>query len=55
MISHVSFGTNDLDRARAFYDKVLATLGYKRLRTYDVAVAYGENHPEFWIGFPHDD
>ena len=55
MISHVSFGTNDLDRARAFYDKVLATLGYKRVMTFEVAVAYGEEYPDFWIGFPHDD
>jgi len=27
MFSHVMIGTNDLDKAKAFYDKVLATLG----------------------------
>lgn len=27
MFSHVMIGTNDLDRAKAFYDKVLGTLG----------------------------
>ncbi|RYF38952.1 MAG: VOC family protein, partial [Comamonadaceae bacterium] len=26
VISHVSLGTNDYDRAKAFYDAVLATL-----------------------------
>ena len=27
MFSHIMIGTNDIDRARAFYDKVLAVLG----------------------------
>ncbi|MCR9179312.1 VOC family protein [Erythrobacter sanguineus] len=27
MFSHVMIGTNDIDRAKAFYDAVLATLG----------------------------
>ena len=27
MFSHVMIGTNDLDRAKAFYDKLLGTLG----------------------------
>ncbi|GAC17746.1 VOC family protein [Paraglaciecola arctica] len=31
IFTHVSVGTNDLDQARAFYDNVLATLGYKRI------------------------
>ncbi len=29
MFSHVMIGTNDLDRAKAFYDAVLGTLGIK--------------------------
>ena len=29
MFSHVMIGTNDLDRARNFYDKLLGTLGVK--------------------------
>ena len=28
MFSHVMLGTNDLDRAKKFYDAVLGTLGY---------------------------
>ncbi len=29
MFSHVMIGTNDLDRAKAFYDKLLGTLGVR--------------------------
>ena len=31
IFTHVTVGTNDLKRARSFYDKVLGALGYKRL------------------------
>ena len=30
MFSHVTFGTNDLARAGAFYDEVLGVLGHVR-------------------------
>jgi catechol 2,3-dioxygenase-like lactoylglutathione lyase family enzyme len=33
MLSHVTLGTNDLDRAIAFYDRVLAPLGIVRAET----------------------
>ena len=33
MFSHVTLGTNDLAKAMAFYDAVLATLGLRRLLT----------------------
>ncbi len=53
IISHVSLGTNDLERALAFYDKVLATLGIKRVETLDgIGAAYGKLYPEFWIALP---
>ncbi|SES05667.1 hypothetical protein SAMN05216589_2201 [Halopseudomonas bauzanensis] len=29
MFSHVTLGTNDLSRARIFYDSVLDALGYE--------------------------
>ena len=29
MFSHIMVGTNDLDRAKAFYDKLLGTLGVR--------------------------
>jgi catechol 2,3-dioxygenase-like lactoylglutathione lyase family enzyme len=55
MLHHVSVGVSDVTRAATFYDAVLRTLGYKRVVEYlPYAVAYGEDHPEFWIGLPHD-
>ncbi len=31
IFTHVTVGTNDLGKSRSFYDRVLGTLGYKRL------------------------
>ncbi len=31
ILSHISIGTNDLERAVKFYDNVLTTLGCKRI------------------------
>ena len=53
-LSHVSLGTNDLERARKFYSKVLGTLGYKLLMEHPGAAAYGEAYPEFWVQTPFD-
>jgi catechol 2,3-dioxygenase-like lactoylglutathione lyase family enzyme len=51
MIHHVSLGVTDLERAAAFYDAVLAPLGYRRtFEVEGVAIAYGDKSPEFWIG-----
>jgi catechol 2,3-dioxygenase-like lactoylglutathione lyase family enzyme len=36
MIHHVSVGTNDVDRARAFYDPLMALLGYRNVRDYPI-------------------
>ena len=56
IMSHVSVGTNDLARALAFYDAVLATLGGKRLIEHaGEAVAYGRQFPEFWVNRPFDE
>ncbi|RJG12080.1 VOC family protein [Pseudomonas cavernicola] len=52
ILSHVSLGTNQFERAVAFYDQVLSTLGCKRLMAHPGAVAYGREHPEFWIHTP---
>ncbi len=53
-ISHVSLGTNNFDRAAAFYDSVLATIGAKRIMEHPGAIAYGKEFPEFWIHPPLD-
>jgi catechol 2,3-dioxygenase-like lactoylglutathione lyase family enzyme len=53
-VSHVSLGTNDFERSVAFYDKVMPTMGCKKLMAFDSAVAYGKRFPEFWIQRPID-
>jgi len=54
IISHISIGTNDFDRAIAFYDKVMPTIGCKRIFEHPGAVAYGKMFPEFWVQRPID-
>ncbi len=54
IISHVSIGTNDFDKAAAFYDPVMAALGCKRIMAFEGAVAYGKAFPEFWVQTPFD-
>lgn len=49
MIDHFGINCSDLDRAAGFYDTVLATLGYRRIMDFGVAIGYGADQPEFWI------
>ena len=41
MISHLSFGTSNLQRSARFYDATLGALGYVRVWTTETAVGYG--------------
>ena len=52
ILSHISLGTNQYDKAVAFYDKVLATIGSKKLLEFPGATAYGKVAPEFWVQTP---
>ena len=54
IVSHVSIGTNSFERAVAFYDRVLAVLGCRRVMEHPGAVAYGKQFPEFWVQTPID-
>ena len=54
IISHLSIGTNDFESAVAFYDRVLPTVGSKRIMEHPGAVAYGKFYPEFWVQIPID-
>lgn len=54
VMSHVSLGTNDYPRAKAFYDQVLATLQIRCVMDFPGAAGYGRKFPEFWIQLPHD-
>ena len=54
ILSHVSLGTNDYPRAKAFYDAVLATLQVRCVMDFPGGAGYGRKFPEFWIQAPHD-
>jgi len=41
MIGYTTIGTNDLERAKAFYDAVLAPLGGRRTLVYERSLYYG--------------
>ena len=55
MFTHVTVGTNDLAKARTFYDAVLAPLGYKRLKDLgDRGSCWGQTSEEFIVLTPAD-
>ncbi len=42
MIGYVTLGTNDLQRAAAFYDAIAKEMGTKRMMEYETFIAWGE-------------
>jgi len=55
MLHHVSVGVRNVEESVRFYDRVLATLGYKRVMEFlPYAAAYGTGAPEFWVQLPAD-
>lgn len=58
MFSYICLGTNDIARARGFYDAVLAPLGHRRVAGYDDATssAWGTDDPgpHLWVTAPFD-
>ncbi|MBV1694961.1 MAG: VOC family protein [Hyphomicrobiales bacterium] len=59
MIAYAMLGTNDLARARAFYDAVLGELGYGRTMDFGSSQAYGtpgkDGSVMLAVGTPHDE
>ena len=58
MIHYLTLGTNDLRRARAFYDPGLTTLGITCLHVGDTEVCYGSGgapQPLLYITQPYDE
>jgi catechol 2,3-dioxygenase-like lactoylglutathione lyase family enzyme len=49
VIDHVSIAVRDLDRAAAFYEAVLAALGYAKLEVRPNTIAFGKKYSEFWL------
>ena len=55
MFSHVTIGTNNLNRAKGFYDPVLQVLGHHCFSEGDKHRAYGKKDGEqIWIISPFD-
>lgn len=52
IFTHIVVGTNDLERARAFYDSVLGTLGIRRVMNLDAASLWGVDDAEFMVTKP---
>lgn len=52
MVHHVSLGTADLPRARAFYDPVMREIGLHRTLDVDEAVGYGAGITVFSLNIP---
>jgi len=54
MLDHLSIQCADVAASAAFYDKVLAPLGGRRLMDFGVVIGFGvDPKPEFWLG-PQD-
>jgi catechol 2,3-dioxygenase-like lactoylglutathione lyase family enzyme len=50
IFTHVTVGTNDLEKARRFYDSVLAQLGHKRIADLgENGSIWGESAPSFFV------
>ena len=54
MIHHVSLGTNDVKRARSFYDRVLGVLGLRLLKEDEKSLDYGVGAIMFSLETPVD-
>lgn len=56
MIGYAMFGTNDLPRAAAFYDALLAEVGIKRMMDFGKSIAWGVawDKPALGVGTPYD-
>ena len=56
MIGYVMLGTNDLPRASAFYDALLAEIGAKRLMDFGKSIVWGHSmeRPALGVGTPYD-
>ena len=49
MIDHVSLPVSNLARSAAFYEAVLAPLGYRRLVDRPATIGFGRKYPECWL------
>lgn len=52
IFTHVTVGTNNLDKSRNFYDETLATLGFKRITDIPNGSIWGVDKPSFFVVSP---
>ena len=51
MLDHIGVPVSDIDRAKAFYQKALAPLGYALMREFPGVAGFGvPPKPDFWVG-----
>ncbi|MCW1991903.1 catechol 2,3-dioxygenase-like lactoylglutathione lyase family enzyme [Bradyrhizobium japonicum] len=53
MIHHVSLGSNDVKRARAFYDPLMSLIGPRLLKHSERSLHYGASDSFIRYGYPH--
>ena len=49
MLDHLGIQCADVAAAAAFYDAVLAPLGFRRMMSFGDVHGYGADKPDFWI------
>ncbi len=54
MFSHITIGTNDLAKARTFYNSVLGALGYENIGDRKTASLWGSPSSRFVVLIPAD-
>ena len=54
MIDHVSLPVRDLAASAAFYERLLAPLGYRKLVERPTTVGFGKKYPELWLNVRAD-
>ncbi|MES2527870.1 MAG: VOC family protein [Bdellovibrionota bacterium] len=54
MIHHVSVGSNDIPKAKKFYDAIFGVLGYRLLHSHSTSLDYGTSSLVFSVETPSD-
>jgi catechol 2,3-dioxygenase-like lactoylglutathione lyase family enzyme len=54
MLHHLSLGTNNIKRAKAFYDPLISLIGFRLLKSSETAAHYGASDIVFSLETPVD-